>query len=128
MPDSKNCPSESTVDHRLRPQRQREIDVDHKALAKRVWPLRLSPVSATTRAIRPGERPGIDYFYLNNQQFEEEIRAGAFLEYAKVHDHYYGTLQREVVPYLQAGTGVILDIDVQGASQVRNNLTTFRFL
>ena len=90
-----------------------------QALAKRVWPLRLS-VSATTRSIRPGERPGIDYFFLSNQQFEEELRAGAFLEYAKVHDHYYGTLQREVEPYLRAATGVILDIDVQGASQVRS--------
>jgi guanylate kinase len=90
-----------------------------QALAKQVRPLRLS-VSATTRAIRPGERAGVDYFFLSNQQFEEEIQAGAFLEYAKVHDHYYGTLQREVEPYLQAGIGIILDIDVQGAAQVRS--------
>jgi guanylate kinase len=90
-----------------------------RALRMRAWPLRLS-VSATTRAIRPGERAGIDYFFLSSQQFEEEIRAGAFLEYAKVHDNYYGTLQREVEPYLRNGTGVILDIDVQGASQVRS--------
>jgi guanylate kinase len=90
-----------------------------QVLVKKSWPLRLS-VSATTRSIRPGERAGVDYFYLSKDQFEAEIQAGAFLEYAQVHDHCYGTLQREVEPYLEKGTGVILDIDVQGASQVRS--------
>ena len=87
-------------------------------LEKSCWPVRLS-ISATTRKIRPGERPGIDYFFLSKEQFEEEIEAGAFLEHALVHGNYYGTLQREVDPFLEKGIGVILDIDVQGASQVR---------
>jgi guanylate kinase len=82
------------------------------------WPLRLS-VSATTRQMRPGERPGIDYYYLSKEEFEQKLRDDAFLEHAQVHGNYYGTLQSEVEPYLQKGIGVILDIDVQGASQVR---------
>lgn len=83
-----------------------------------IRPLRLS-VSATTRDRRPTERPEHDYYFLTKAEFEEEIRAGGFLEYAKVHDNFYGTLRREVEPYLDKGTGVILDIDVQGAEQVR---------
>lgn len=81
-------------------------------------PLRLS-VSATTRAQRPGERPGVDYYFLSKAEFEKEVQAGGFLECACVHDHCYGTLDREVQPYLEKGVGVILDIDVQGAEQVR---------
>ncbi len=89
-----------------------------RILAGHAWPLRLS-VSATTRPMRAGEQAEIDYHYLSVPEFEEGIRSGAFLEFALVHGNYYGTLQREVGPYLQKGIGVILDIDVQGASQVR---------
>jgi guanylate kinase len=81
-------------------------------------PLRLS-VSATTRPPRPGERDGVDYYFWTRDQFEAEIAAGAFLEHAEVHGNYYGTLRREVDPYRQQGVGVILDIDVQGARQIR---------
>jgi guanylate kinase len=81
-------------------------------------PLRLS-VSATTREPRPEEREGVDYHFLTRQQFEELKEQGAFLEWAKVHDHYYGTLRREVDEPRDRGVGVILDIDVQGAEQVR---------
>jgi guanylate kinase len=81
-------------------------------------PLRLS-VSATTRAPREGEREGVDYYFWTREQFERELEVGAFLEWASVYGHYYGTLKREVEPYRQQGQGVILDIDVQGAEQVR---------
>lgn len=89
-----------------------------QVLNQRRRPLRLS-VSATTRGMRAGERPGVDYFFLSKEEFEAEIEAGGFLEYARVHENYYGTLSREVEPYLSQGIGVILDIDVQGAEQVR---------
>jgi guanylate kinase len=81
-------------------------------------PLRLS-VSATTRAPRPGERDGVDYYFWTHERFREQVRAGAFLEWAEVHGQYYGTLREEVNPFRARGTGMILDIDVQGAEQVR---------
>lgn len=81
-------------------------------------PLRLS-VSATTRPPRPGEQDGKAYHFWNRAQFEDGLRAGAFLEWAEVHGNYYGTLRREVEPFRQQGVGVLLDIDVQGAAQVR---------
>jgi guanylate kinase len=89
-----------------------------RLLAEGGLPLRLS-VSATTRAPRPGERDGVHYHFWPRERFEREIAAGAFLEWAEVHGQLYGTLLREVEPYLRQGLGVILDIDVQGAEQVR---------
>ena len=80
--------------------------------------LRLS-VSATTRRPRPGEQEGVHYYFWQPDQFEKELAAGGFLEWAKVVDNYYGTLLREVTPYRQQGMGVLLDIDVQGWEQVR---------
>jgi guanylate kinase len=77
-------------------------------------------VSATTRPPRPGEVDGKDYYFWTLERFERELAAGAFLEHAAVHgSNNYGTLRSEVEPYLAAGTGVILDIDVQGAEQVQ---------
>lgn len=81
-------------------------------------PLRLS-VSVTTRPARPGEQDGVDYHFWDRGRFEKESAAGAFLEWAEVFGNYYGTLVAEVEPYREQGTGVILDIDVQGAAQVR---------
>jgi len=93
--------------------------VIQRLLADPPGPLRLS-VSATTRPPRPGEVDGLDYHFWTREKFERELRAGAFLEHAVVHGtNYYGTLRAEVEPYLEQGTGVILDIDVQGAEQVR---------
>jgi guanylate kinase len=80
-------------------------------------PLHLS-VSATTRAPRPGEQEGIHYYFWSADQFEREVQAGAFLEWAEVHGFRYGTLRREVEPFRQQGDGVILEIDVQGAKQI----------
>ncbi len=81
-------------------------------------PLRLA-ISATTRPRRLGEVDGEHYLFWNEGHFRQAIDAGEFLEWARVHDHFYGTPIREVEPYLAKGTGVILDIDVQGAQQVR---------
>jgi guanylate kinase len=93
--------------------------VIRRLLADPPGPLRLS-VSATTRPPRPGEQDGVDYHFWTRERFEQELAAGAFLEHAIVHgEHRYGTLWAEVEPFLRDGTGVILDIDVQGAAQVR---------
>lgn len=75
--------------------------------------------SCTTRAARPGERDGIDYFFLSPADFQAQVAAGVFLEHAEVHGHHYGTLRSEVLTHLAAGTDVVMDIDVQGAVQVR---------
>ena len=77
-------------------------------------------VSATTRDRRPGEVDGVHYHFWTREQFERGIAAGEFLEYAVVFGkHYYGTLRSEVEQYRSRGVGVILDIDVQGADQLR---------
>jgi guanylate kinase len=81
-------------------------------------PLRLS-VSATTRRPRDYEREGVHYYFWTREEFQKQLRAGAFLEHAEVNGQWYGTLGREVDEYRAAGVGVLLDIDVQGAAQVR---------
>jgi guanylate kinase len=81
-------------------------------------PLRVS-VSATTRPKRAGEQNGVDYHFWSREVFDREVQEGAFLEWAEVHGRCYGTLRREVDPYLEQGIGVVLVIDVQGAAQVR---------
>jgi guanylate kinase len=85
-------------------------------------PLRLS-VSATTRGPRPGEQDGVHYYFWSAEQFEREVQAGAFLEWAEVHGYRYGTLRRQVEPFRKRGMGVILDIDVQGARQIRSQFS-----
>ncbi|HEY1377846.1 MAG TPA: guanylate kinase [Gemmataceae bacterium] len=92
--------------------------VIQRLLADPPGPLRLS-VSATTRPPRAGETDGVAYHFWTHERFEQQLAAGAFLEHACVHGNYYGTLRAEVEPYLRDGWGVILDIDVQGADQVR---------
>jgi guanylate kinase len=83
-------------------------------------PLLRRAVTATTRPPRLGERADIDYHFLTVPAFEEGIREGLFLEYARVHGtHYYGTPRAEVEPHRAKGIGVVLVIDVQGAAQVR---------
>jgi guanylate kinase len=89
-----------------------------RLLAEPPMPLRLS-VSATTRSARPGEQDGREYHFWKRERFEEGIRAGEFLEWAEVFGKYYGTPRSEVEPYRERGEGVLLDIDVQGAAQVR---------
>jgi guanylate kinase len=81
-------------------------------------PLR-SAVSVTTRPKRGYEQEGVHYHFWTREQFQEGLRQGHFLEWALVHDAYYGTPRSEVDHYRSQGIGVILIIDVQGASQIR---------
>ncbi|RMD62735.1 MAG: guanylate kinase [Planctomycetota bacterium] len=76
-------------------------------------------VSATTRPKAPGERDGVDYHFLRENEFEQLVQEGAFLEHARYAGHRYGTLKREVTPRLEQGRVVLLDIDVQGAQQIK---------
>lgn len=76
-------------------------------------------VSVTTRAPRPGEVDGRDYFFVQQERFLDMIEQGELLEHAVVHLHLYGTPRQWVMDQLRAGTDVVLEIDVQGAVQVK---------
>ena len=76
-------------------------------------------VSATTRKPRAGERDGVDYHFWDGRKFESEVKAAKFLEHARYAGEQYGTLRAEVEKILQAGRHVLLDIEVEGARQVR---------
>ncbi len=76
-------------------------------------------VSATTRRPRDGEAEGVDYHFLSTGEFEERVRAGDFLEHAAYSGNRYGTLRSEVETRLAGGRSVVLEIEVQGARQVR---------
>lgn len=81
-------------------------------------------VSHTTRAPRQGEVEGREYFFTELSTFESKIAADDFLEWAEVHNNYYGTSNDQVLPRLAAGIDVIMDIDVQGAERVMARLPT----
>jgi guanylate kinase len=90
------------------------------ALLRRQPDLEFS-VSYTTRPRRASERDGVDYFFVPEERFVEMVRRGGFLEYARVFDHWYGTGREHVEALLQAGRTVLLEIDWQGARQVREH-------
>jgi guanylate kinase len=79
-------------------------------------------ISTTTRAQREGEVDGVDYHFVDKEEFEREIEEDQFLEYALVHGNYYGTSLRPVKKALEEGKLVIFDIDVQGNAAVQNRL------
>jgi guanylate kinase len=79
-------------------------------------------VSCTTRPPRGSEKDGEDYHFLSAQEFARRVDAGLFLEHALVHGHRYGTLRETVERALRAGRSVLMDIDVQGAAQIRGRL------
>lgn len=79
-------------------------------------------VSTTTRPMRPGEKDGVDYYFVDEEEFKAGIERDEFLEYAVVHGHYYGTSLKPVKEALAAGKLVIFDIDVQGNVSVTNRL------
>lgn len=89
-----------------------------KALLERVDTIQVS-VSHTTRAMRPGEVDGVNYHFVSREQFQAILDAGQFLEYAEVFGNFYGTSQAWVEETLAAGRDVILEIDWQGAEQIR---------
>jgi guanylate kinase len=76
-------------------------------------------VSHATRAMRPGEKDGEHYHFVSVERFEELVESGAFLEHARVFDNYYGTSEAGVREQIAAGLDVVLEIDWQGARQVR---------
>ena len=76
-------------------------------------------VSCTTRAPRQGEEPGRDYYFMTRAEFIAKREQGAFAESAEVHGNLYGTLRSEIVRVLGSGRHVVMDIDVQGARQIR---------
>lgn len=85
-------------------------------------------VSMTTRAPRPGERDGVDYYFVSRERFEESIAQGGFLEYACYSGNYYGTPRRMVEEQLAAGRDVVLEIEVQGAMQIKRTFPRAVFI
>ena len=81
-------------------------------------------ISTTTRTPRIGEVNGVDYFFVTKEEFEKDINNGDFLEYAKVHDNYYGTSLKPINRALNESKLVIFDIDVQGHEIVRTKLNS----
>jgi len=96
-----------------------------KALMEREPAIRFS-VSYTTRKPRPNEVPGRDYHFVAPEEFQRMVEAGEFLEYANVFDNYYGTGVRAVQEALRCGEQLLLEIDWQGARQVRERLPEAR--
>jgi guanylate kinase len=89
-----------------------------RGLMERLEQLELS-VSATTRAPRPGEQDGVDYHFLTREEFDRRVADGDFVEHADYAGRSYGTLRSELEARVRAGTPVVLEIEVQGARQVR---------
>ena len=92
-----------------------------RGLLARIPELELS-VSATTRTPRPGEVDGVDYHFLSDEEFDRKVAAGAFVEHAAYSGRRYGTLRSELERRTAAGVPVVLEIEVQGARQVRRTL------
>jgi guanylate kinase len=92
-----------------------------RTLMERVPELELS-VSATTRDPRPGEEHGVDYHFLDDSEFERRVQAGDFVEHARYAGRRYGTLREELERRTARGAPVVLEIEVQGARQVRETM------
>jgi guanylate kinase len=85
-------------------------------------------VSCTTRAPRPGEKDGADYYFITPEEFETRVKNGDFAESADVHGNKYGTLRKELTDKISRGLDVLVDIDVQGAMQIKKRAETDRLL
>ncbi len=92
-----------------------------RGLMERLPQLQLS-VSATTRSPRPGERDGVEYHFLTREEFDRLVAAGEFVEHADYAGRSYGTLRSELEDRVHAGIPVVLEIEVQGARQVRESV------
>jgi len=92
-----------------------------RGLRERVPELKLS-VSATTRPPRPGERDGIDYYFLSEEEFERRVAREDFVEHATYSGHRYGTLRSELERCLAQGIPVVLEIELHGARQIRESM------
>ena len=89
-----------------------------KALLNKNDQIKLS-VSATTRKPRTGEVDGVNYFFIEKEKFTQMIEEGEFLEYAQIYDNFYGTPKAAIMECLEKGQDVILEIEMQGASQIK---------
>ncbi len=89
--------------------------------------LKLS-ISATTRPMRPGELDGREYYFLSNDEFAAKVKDDEFLEFAQVYSHWYGTPKKEVLENLQHGYDVLLEIDIQGALNVKKQMPAGVFI
>ena len=89
-----------------------------KALLNKNDQIKLS-VSATTRKPRNGEVHGVNYFFIEKEEFTKMIENGEFLEYAQIYDNFYGTLKAAIIECLEKGQDVILEIEMQGARQIK---------
>jgi guanylate kinase len=87
----------------------------------RLFPELRQSISYTTRAMRPGEREGVDYHFVSQDVFDRMIAAGDFVEWAHVHGNCYGTARATLESAADAGADVLLDIDFQGAEQLRDS-------
>src|SRR4029077_1164669 len=81
-------------------------------------------ITCTTRDPRPGEKDGVDYYFLDAESFLKRVQAGNFLEHATVYGQSYGTLKSEVLGKLRQGKDVLLNVDVQGAPPIRARAET----
>ena len=89
------------------------------AAIRKIFPKLNYSISMTTRAPRKGEVEGTSYFFRTNEEFEKLIKEDAFLEYARVYDHYNGTPKKYALDKIENGESVLLEIDIQGAMQVK---------
>jgi guanylate kinase len=90
--------------------------------AKEAHPEIVFPISCTTRAIRPGEKDGENYHFVDTEEFKRRVEAGEFLEWAEYGGKLYGTLKSEVIPPLEAGKLVVREVEVQGARLIRDRI------
>tara|TARA_B110000305_G_scaffold85462_1_gene96249 strand:- start:1434 stop:2030 length:597 start_codon:yes stop_codon:yes gene_type:complete len=95
--------------------------LDYKTILSRV-------ITVTTRSPREGEKDGIDYLFISKPEFEELILKQAFIEYAQIHDNYYGSLKKTVQQLFYNNHDVLLNIDVQGASTLKKLEEEYNFL
>jgi guanylate kinase len=77
-------------------------------------------ITCTTRALRPGEKDGVDYYFFGPPEFERRVQAGEFIEHATVFSRSYGLLRSELLDKLRCGRNVLLNVDVQGAATIRD--------
>jgi guanylate kinase len=89
-------------------------------LRKKLPALQFS-VSHTTRPKREGEHEGVDYFFISNEEFEQKIKDNEFLEWAKIHNNYYGTSFTTITAHTHKGRDLLLELDVQGVETLRNS-------
>ena len=98
------------------------------AVLRQHMPNLVYSVSMTTRAPRVGEEEGVSYFFRDKEEFQRLIKEDAFLEYAQVYDNFYGTPKQHVMDLLAEGKSVILEIDIQGAMQVKERFSEAVFI